>query len=154
MRILITSMLALCLALPAVVAAQGTPASATGAKPNAGKPFTTTGCLRQQMDGIKTDVRMLIRVHDTGKGQGSVPIFAHSIEINLLLIGQRNCDVTNMDAINALNAVTAPLREGALALKRNPADLSVVPAMRAAVERYERLFYDELRQDGPSPTKF
>lgn len=106
--------------------------------------FTTTSCIRREMDSIAQEVRLLTKIRDTGKPNISfVPVSVHGIEISLLLL--EKCQLSTMDATRALTTVKMALRQGASELKQKPKDLAPVDLLRKAVLEYERQFRDEFR---------
>ena len=111
--------------------------------PKGSKPYTTTSCIRREMDGIAMDVRLLTKIRDTGKPAGFVPISAKNIQVSLMLLDK--CQMPTIDGTRVLASISRTLREAALALKQDPADLSNVDALRSGVLEYERLFHDEFR---------
>ena len=153
MHVLSRTLVILGLAVSGPAHAQVSPGDPVVAKANAGKPFVTTGCLRLAMDSISRDVRLLVAVKAGKKPPALVPVLAHSIVINVPDVGAGQCGLSEYAAINAFKTIGGTLRQGAVSLEKNPADLSVIPPMDAAVQSYRKLFYDDLRQDGPSPEK-
>lgn len=102
--------------------------------------FATDATLRLEMQGIRGAVEALAHYEMGHMGEAQAVDFATEIEGHVRTI-IANCKL-KPDADAALHAIIVPLMQNAVALRQKPQDLSAIPPMRDALERYDRQFYD------------
>jgi hypothetical protein len=102
--------------------------------------FATDATLRLEMQGIRAAVEALGHYEMGHMASPQAADFATEIEGHVRTI-VATCKLPP-DADAALHAIIFPLLQNATALKKKPQDLSSIPPMRDALERYDRQFYD------------
>jgi hypothetical protein len=118
-----------------------TPKPETPATPTTpAQRYATDATLRQEMQGIRSAVEALRHFEMGHMASPQAVDFATAIEGHVRTI-IANCKLPP-DADAALHAIIVPLMQNAAALKKDPHDPSSIPAMRDALERYDRQFYD------------
>ena len=102
--------------------------------------YAADAVLSEHMQGVRTAVEGLGHYEQGHLGPGMATQLAGQVEDHVRAI-IANCKLAP-DADAALHTIIVPLMQNAGALKKDPANLAVIPPMREALVQYAKQFDD------------